>query len=130
MDINGSRYYCQALLLVDYLAANEPLEKVSVLKRVSSAGSKMVSNFLSSKGFPTRGATPKPSTKMQTISILYYDCLTLSINYILRLDSYFVRRLYVEFVVRINNSPASLADFITYQRGTAWSLKIKGGMRS
>ena len=26
----------------------------------------------------------------------------------------FVRRYYTEFVVRINNSPASLADFITY----------------
>jgi len=57
---------------------NEPVEKVSFLKRTRSAESKIGSYFLSSKVFTTPGATPKPLAKMETISILYYDCLTLS----------------------------------------------------
>ena len=79
MNINGSRYYCQALLLVDYLAPNEPVVKVAFLKTASSAGSKIESYFLPLKVLTTPGTTPKPLTKMETISILYYDCLTLSI---------------------------------------------------
>jgi hypothetical protein len=43
MNINVSRYYCQALLLVDYLAPTEPVEKVISLKTASSAGSKIES---------------------------------------------------------------------------------------
>jgi hypothetical protein len=60
------------------LASNEPVEKVTFLKTASSAGSKIESYFLPLKVLTTHGATPKPLTKMETISILYYDCLTLS----------------------------------------------------
>jgi hypothetical protein len=60
------------------MQSNKSVEKVSSLKNVSSAESKIGSYFVSSKVFPTPGATPKPLTKMETISILYYDCLTLS----------------------------------------------------
>jgi len=57
---------------------NEPVEKVSFLKSAPSAESKIENYFLPSKVIPTSGATPKPLTKTETISILYYDCLTLS----------------------------------------------------
>jgi hypothetical protein len=57
---------------------NESVEKVAFLKIASSAGSKIGNHFLSPKVFPTPGATPKSLTKMQTKSILYYDCLALS----------------------------------------------------
>jgi hypothetical protein len=56
-----------------FFVANESVEKVSLLKNVPSAESKIENYFLPSKATPTSGATPKPLTKMETISILYYD---------------------------------------------------------
>jgi len=64
-------------LITVFLLAYEPVEKVTFLKTVSSAGLKIGNYFLSSKVFTTPGATPKPLSKMETISTLYYDCLTL-----------------------------------------------------
>jgi len=56
---------------------NEPVEKVTFLKSAFSARSKIEIYFLSSKVFMILGATPKSLTKIETILILYYDCLTL-----------------------------------------------------
>jgi hypothetical protein len=61
-----------------FIGHNESVGKVSFLKNVPSAESKLRNYFLPSKVIPTPGATPMPLTKMETISILYYDCLTLS----------------------------------------------------